>query len=725
MKRIFTLASAALLWTGVSAQQQEVQQISNSKHKLAPPTKIHQTKAQGGGSPSIAAPGDTLFYESFANGLAGDGANGTWTLNGIPNQALWEYRGTASNPDVTVGSRGAFAGTQQNPLGDPIASPTATNGFMIFDSDFLDNAGNATNPGGGVAPAPHIGYLVSPTVDFTAVSSAVMTVHSSFRRFFGEGNVEVSIDGGSSWIDTIQLYNADNLEVNESTSDDDIRTFYLPGAIAGEANVKFRFTFDGNPGNLNGNGYYYWMVDDITISESPYNDLRLENGYFSTAPINNNEKYFNEVPVQHAALDTLRFSGGVTNYGSAPQGNTVFTATIDGPTSGSITSTPATVNPGSTDTLVANSFIIPNGGVGDYAITYSVSSDSTDAIPSDNLDSTTYHVTENLYSFYPRGLDATFSNWWNEPYRVVVGFPIYTADTAVAIGIEWGLGTKPGHVVSFQIYDDIDNPNVIGERAFYALTDEDLDGEIKYYNLPITPLPNAQFYFVGIESFQASPDTTSVSTNGSFNVSDDIENGSFNTFVSVNGGNFGATRLHPKFHLLTYNSSLCSNNANIVATVDDDQEVGTVQLDSIQNMEGPFFYNWTGPNGFTSDLADITVTTQGSYSLAVQDINGCSYTQSFTVAGQVTSVEENELEKAVSVYPNPSTDFINVSFESVNSGVYHLSLKNIMGQVVSQSTLNISGNHLQVIDASEVTPGIYFVEITNEGNKSVTRVVKQ
>ena len=47
----------------------------------------------------------------------------------------WEYRGPNTQPDVTTGTRGAYGG---NAL---IISPTVTNGFIIFDSDYLDNAG--------------------------------------------------------------------------------------------------------------------------------------------------------------------------------------------------------------------------------------------------------------------------------------------------------------------------------------------------------------------------------------------------------------------------------------------------------------------------------------------------------------------------------------------------------------------------------------------------------
>ncbi len=76
--------------------------------------------------------------------------------------ANWAYRGASTTPSNAIGSQGAYAGAQA-----PIASPTASNGFVIFASDFLDNAGIAGNTGNGIAPAPHIGTLTSPMFNLT------------------------------------------------------------------------------------------------------------------------------------------------------------------------------------------------------------------------------------------------------------------------------------------------------------------------------------------------------------------------------------------------------------------------------------------------------------------------------------------------------------------------------------------------------------------------------
>ena len=90
-----------------------------------------------------------IWSEDFSNGIPS-----TWlnygTANGTSDpDAKWEYRGPNTTPSNSVGSRGAYMSAQT-----PIASATASNGFVIFDSDYLDNGGIAGNFGNG--PVPYI-----------------------------------------------------------------------------------------------------------------------------------------------------------------------------------------------------------------------------------------------------------------------------------------------------------------------------------------------------------------------------------------------------------------------------------------------------------------------------------------------------------------------------------------------------------------------------------------
>ncbi len=119
-----------------------------------------------------------IWSEDFASGIPS-----TWLNFGTANlvsdtDAVWEYRGTATNPSNTVGSRGAYMSNQT-----PMSSATASNGFVIFDSDFLDNAGVAGNFGNGIAAAPHVAELITDMIDLTQHSIVDLSFTQYYRRF--------------------------------------------------------------------------------------------------------------------------------------------------------------------------------------------------------------------------------------------------------------------------------------------------------------------------------------------------------------------------------------------------------------------------------------------------------------------------------------------------------------------------------------------------------------
>ena len=106
----------------------------------------------------------------------------------------WEYRGPNTQPDLTTGTRGAYGG---NAL---IISPTVTNGFIIFDSDYLDNAGTQGAFGLGPAPTPHVGTLTTDTIDCSNYPNLQLQLNS-FQSFFGQAFVSFSTDAGITWPD--------------------------------------------------------------------------------------------------------------------------------------------------------------------------------------------------------------------------------------------------------------------------------------------------------------------------------------------------------------------------------------------------------------------------------------------------------------------------------------------------------------------------------------------
>jgi hypothetical protein len=211
----------------------------------------------------------TPLLVDFAGGIPAG-----WTQQGFsgsaltPNSsAIFEYRGPGTSPTSDTGSRGGYSGLRL-----PILSPTAANGFLIFDSDFLDNAGVDGAFGTGTAPAPHMARLTSPALNLSSVTAPVLRFNQFYRKFAGAPGyttatfVVISTDGGVTWPDTIQFNTGNVLAQNSATLRNNQQQLFLP-SLGGQSNVKIQFLFWGD--------YYFWMLDDIVLEQSLSNDLAL------------------------------------------------------------------------------------------------------------------------------------------------------------------------------------------------------------------------------------------------------------------------------------------------------------------------------------------------------------------------------------------------------------------------------------------------------------------
>jgi hypothetical protein len=60
---------------------------------------------------------------------------------------------------------------------------------------------------------------------------------------------------------------------------------------------------------------------------------------------------------------------------------------------------------------------------------------------------------------------------------------------------------------------------------------------------------------------------------------------------------------------------------------------------SVTGGTGPYTYNWTGPNGFSSLAEDLANIAAGTYSLTVTDANNCLLSQNIVISGRASSID--------------------------------------------------------------------------------------
>lgn len=99
------------------------------------------------------------------------------------------------------------------------------------------------------------------------------------------------------------------------------------------------------------------------------------------------------------------------------------------------------------------------------------------------------------------------------------------------------------------------------------------------------------------------------------------------------------------------------------------------------------------------------------------------YVDNINVAAAV-GVEENSLVTGVNVYPNPMANNASVDFNLTAENTVSIVLVNTVGQLVQSENLgNMStGIHTYQLDASSLSNGLYFLNIT-VGNNTITKKV--
>lgn len=89
---------------------------------------------------------------------------------------------------------------------------------------------------------------------------------------------------------------------------------------------------------------------------------------------------------------------------------------------------------------------------------------------------------------------------------------------------------------------------------------------------------------------------------------------------------------------------------------------------------------------------------------------------------ETSGVEEFKL-LSVRVYPNPVSDQLHLEFSQAISGQLIISLLDITGQELLNKVLDENSSS-EVIDMSQISPGIYFLSIFDQGKRKVHKLIK-
>ena len=665
------LLSTALLLSGV-AFAQKVQRAAPNERCVddSPARSMSQSEVAN------YYQGETVIWsEDFASGIPTTWMNYGTAVGVADLDAKWEYRGTTTTPSNAVGSRGAYAG----PAGTgqlPIQSTTAANGFVVFDSDFLDNAGIAGNfcGTGALACAPHVANLETGVINLLGHPTVDLLFTQYYRRFAGAGGVQTvpatyldfSTDGGVTWSGNVTL-NA-GIAVNSATTRNSAIAVSIGQYVGNQANVKIRFRFDGD--------YYFWQMDDIKIISTPKNRLTFTAGSDGSPAqdivygATQESARMGRMTVKQ--VRPIAFDANCFNSGQNAQTNVKLQMKIFNATTGAMVQTvnsPIIASLASGDTATWNQLNTYTtswtpSAVGRYDFTYNLVSDSV-SIASDTLGSVI--VSDSVMS-----LDN--GNWNNS-----IGASSNTT--------QWGDGSQMTNMQEL-----VNDEMLFGARVYLGSTSQaGAILELAVYDSSAFGGNTSGWDANKLVAYGQRVLTASDITNGyaEYNFADTVTGRG----VLLNFSNIGYY-----FNLTMYNNS----GANTLL-IRNDQTFGA--RSGTKYMYLAALSSWY--SGYSNSLT--------FNNLWIHSIN-CPATNAANC--MTTSLGENPLNQVV-LAPNPASDFVNVNF-GLLYGEHAVEVLDLSGKVVRSTKVMADAN--VPIFVGDLQRGLYLVRIAKGGDVKTFKV---
>lgn len=621
-----------------------------------------------GGDPSFQTEAVNIWSENFGsnpntNGWMNYGFRGINTGSTPDTMGIWEYRGLSTLPASGTGSRGAYAaGTQA------IQSPTRTNGFMIFDSDWLDNNGSPT--GTGIWASPHRGMLVTPSIDLSAYDFVNLSFYQYYRRFGGPGGAQsttgtyllFSRNNGLTWSDTLALNS--NIAVNSSTPNNNFQRVNISSYVGGEDSVKIAFLFNGD--------YYFWMIDDIAVEQAPRVDMSITDTKFLPDTARNRVIEYGIIPDSNKTF--LYFQARVKNIGTTTRNNVQLQVSVIDTTAPN------------TPLFTGTSLVLPSlDPFLDTLLTI-----STAYMP------TLYKFTRVNYSlaFDSVSLDSTANNTASRQFELtdsLMSVSVSRPPTSLIFGTRNFMGNPPSvyDLKIANICELVNTDTVTSATALMATgTNGSQAGGLIFFTLETsdatTGLPGGQAAVV------LETDLYTLSAQ-------DVSRGRVTVpFPATLGGSPQERIVQPGDYWLV--AHLFSNNGANHISLLDDQTVTMPWFASVLFRSTDWFNNG---NAIRNSLNFGRVPRVPGASVA--DLN----------------------EFAAIAYPNPTADLLNIKLSAVRDlGKVQTSLFDMTGRLVRSDVTEANGQSARfTLDLASVPNGTYYLDVLSDAGSKRQRVI--
>jgi hypothetical protein len=515
----------------------------------------------------------------------------------------------------------------------------------------------------------------------------------------------------------------------------DISPYILAGTQTG--NVYISFIMDAD--------YYFWMIDDISLTTLPDNDMGVVSSQGFSGSIG---LFYTSIPASQA--DSFLAQSVYDNAGQLPQPNAevTFNYSKNGSLISSQTSTPLPLLDYGVDTPAVSSELYTQG-VGKYTVAISASSDSTDQNLLNNNDTLTFAVSDSVYSINIGNVVTTgyyiFRNSANLNSPIGNLFEVDQADTLTSITtamVGGGAGnTVAGSIIQGFIYPvSYDNqtnvisysPSILNTFSKTLATQDLSTTTIKNITMMIdNSSGNAVLapglYWAAVGPSNANVDTvivvaaTSYQTNG-FPAGEATTTGELGyvsptdaPYVNMNFGHPSSilvvdwTRSPNTTPIRPFQSVTFTPHTNGVGT-------GSTYRWDVTDQSGSYTSKITS-GIFKDTFQDYTGSGFDTFTVCVTLINGsdsASYCNIVPLKAFGTGIQNVSALSNVNMVPNPTSGLVKIYADDVEGQVV-ITVMDILGNVVNSFNDISNGTFNKSYDLSNLSNGIYIVRIENAG----------
>jgi hypothetical protein len=135
-----------------------------------------------------------------------------------------------------------------------------------------------------------------------------------------------------------------------------------------------------------------------------------------------------------------------------------------------------------------------------------------------------------------------------------------------------------------------------------------------------------------------------------------------------------------------------------------------------------WYLNGVMIQGATSQT--LTPTTNGYYSVTVFNLSGC-VSSSVSYTYNLSSINENNDENLIKIYPNPAHDQFVIEAEFMGSEKISVVLLNTLGEVVMMIDEGFKGmTYHKTVNIEHLPYGVYYLRIINGDKAIVSKIIR-